>query len=1077
MQLLLHPCISQDDVSDKPRKKQKGIHEEVQIHACINPEGSRVFRLNNKIVSGREVKKKLSRIGVQLGTSTSLILQSAVTELADSTDPLALGAVVAECSGLEAWAKGAANAHAELEAQGDDERRIRQKIDSLRRTSLAARVEATKGENYVQLEAQAEEAAEICYKQIQAVRDAAAHQREITLEMRKDAVESEDSLQHQESEAQQKLAEVCKRHHLDISKDVNASNNSIEAKRLNLARVSIEEELQLFSDQMKSYDAVATAQAREEDAAQRCELALREIELLEQGLREIQMQDSRVEAAKKAQKEVDSLKLQLLEAQDDLKAAEASLQHAQKQLNDSAVEMHQTKSSLRQYEAAMVTDEISDGVDLQLVNLAASRAELQFKERALAKQQELQQHLPSKFSNQTKLPYLDQCFRFKDPSKAVSIYAPALEVLAGRHLNIAVAPSTQQAAQLLDSGSPRGLRIWALDAISSVPNRIEAHRQVAASFLPAGSVIVPMDLLSFDAAHQGAIAKAFASHLIVTSVEIGRQVMEQYGIPSIAVDGTVTSRGRLVGGWLHPEQKLRGRMHSKLRSDLQNSKLNGVRGQLAELDAVETTLKAQVEAKATKAAAEEAVVKWKVAQGEAVAAEKTYIKSLNAVKILSVELNSRQSVAAALGQACSLSDSSAPDHSALLRAQIAQGKNLLESLQHKKAVAEKETTAATAACPPGGIQDENAELQAEYAQLQDERKLQLKEIDHQLFLIDRKVKERQQQRSVAHHEEESRLQKEVAAAAEGLCAVATKKAMLGNQLNSLENILKEMESLAGGINLPIGKDHQPYSSASAIRLDFSDIESMAEEVRTTAAKHASLLIELANLKSLGERSSSVDAVASFRAAESAEREQSLLCAQADTMHGIALKLAEGVQAMNPFAEKLNESVFDTVAAFFKDLTAQLLPGIELQVARVNDDGQGGTIHRNGAQFSYRRRHNGGAQKENWVAGLEALSGGQRTLISLAYLVSAKAVGGPALSYSSSILLADEPDAALDEQNQEQAARLFLMLCTTKDRSSQSTLAQVICISHSPIFQQLCDKVIKLTRNNDNGTTMLAPNSS
>jgi chromosome segregation ATPase len=1074
VQLLLHPCISRQAVSTKSRKKQKGADEVVQIRACINSEGSRVFRLNNKIVSGKEVRKKLGKIGVHLGTSTSLILQSAVTELADSTDPLALAAVIAECSGLEAWAKEAANAHAELEAQGKDELQIRQKIEALKRTSLAARVEASKGEKYGQLEAQAEEAAEVCWKQIDAVRAAAAHQREKIVEMLDSAVESEHCLQNQEAEAQQKLAKVCEQYHLDDSKDMNASNDSIEANRLRLARISIEEELQLVSDQLKSYGTAATAHAREKDVAQRCELVLREIELLEQGLREIQMQSSSLEASKKVQQEVDSLKLQLLEAQHDLKVAEASSQHAQKQLNDFAAEMNQTINNLKQYRDLM-ENKSSDDVDCQLVNLAALRAELQFKESALAKQQQLKLQLPPKYPNGFKLSPLVECFRFKDPSKAASQYAHALEVLAGRHLNIAVAQSTQQAAQLLACGSPRGLRIWALDANSTVPDRIQAYRQVAASFLPAGSVIVPMDLLSFDAAYQGVIAKAFASHVIVSSVETGRQVMEQYGIPSIAVDGTVTSRGRLVGGWVPPVQQHRGLMHSKIRSDLQNANLYGVRDQLTELDSVETTLKAQIEAKAAQAAAEEAVVKFKAAQGEALSAEKSYEKSLNAVEILAAELNSRRTVAAALGQACSRSGSAASsDQIALLRLQIAQGKNLLESLQHDKCVAEKETAAATTACPPGGIQEDNAELQAAYAQLQDELREKLKEIDHQLLILDKNIKMKQQRRIVAHYEEESRLQKELAAAAEGLCAVAIEKATLDKQLTSLDDILKEMGTLEAESNTPINNHHQPSSFVSGTQLDFSDIESMAEEVRSTAAKHASLLAELASLKSLGIRSSSVDAVASLRAAEIAERELSLLRPQADTMHGIALKLAEGVQLMNPSAEQLNESVFDTVAAFFKDLTAQLLPGIELRVTRV--DNQGATIHRNGAQFSYRRR-NGGIQEENWVTGLEALSGGQRTLISLAYLVSAKAVGGPTLSFSSSVLLADEVDAALDSTNQEQAARLLRMLCTKKDISSRSTLAQVICISHSPIFQQLCDKVIKLTRNSEDGTTMLAPNLS
>jgi chromosome segregation ATPase len=1079
--LTLSPCISSNPNSNKPRKKQKDpSSEDVTIHAFINAEGTRVFRLNNRIVTGKEVRNKLGKLGVHLGNSTSLILQSAVTELADSTDPLALGAVIAEASGLSAWAQEAAKAHAELESQEKDAQRISERIDTLQRTSVAARVEATKGEKYGQLEAEAEAAAEVCSKKLGAILAAATRKRDEVVEIHTKTVEQQAVLQQKASQAQQKLARVAEQQQSAVPFENLTDSTNSEAKKLRLARIAIEEEIQVVSDQLKSYAAATaaldTAHAREKDATQACELALREIQLLEQGLSELKSQSSSLEAAAKAQEKVASLKVQLLDAQRELAAEEVALQEAQHQLRQSAAEMEQTNVSLRNYKDLMELDS-SDDIDLQFAELAASKAELQFKERALlAKQQQ-----PPKLPNGIALPTVAQCFSFKDPAKAASIYAPALEVLAGRHLNIAVAQSTQQAAQLLSSGNARGLRIWALDTISYNSDRIQVHRQVAEKF-PVGSVIVPMDLLSFNAVHKGVIAKAFGSHVFVSTVQIGRQVMEQYGIPSIALDGTVTSRGRLAGGWVPREQQLRGPINSKIRLDLDRANLQDIRSQLGELDATEMTLKAQIEAVAARSAAEDAVLKFKKAEIELTSGQKGFSLASKIVKTLEMELRSCQAVAAALGQARSQGGSSlsaAADQAARLRARISQQRALLDSLERDKADAASEIESATAACPPGGSQQDTADLQAAHAQLEE----RLKEIDHQLLQMDRNLRDKQQKRTVQHQEEESRLQQEVAAAAEALRTVAKEKATLGKQREYLENILKEMEVMAKEIDVvPLEQDQQ--SILTILPLDFSELESMVGDVRAAAAQHTSLLAELAALKSnSGSNRSSVDAVTNLRAAEIAERELALLRPHAETMHSVAEALAEGIQQMNPHAEKFNEIVFDTVASFFNDLTAELLPGIEVRVTRAitNDiqDGAAATIHRNGAQFSYRRREGTTAGEGNWVTGLEALSGGQRTLISLAYLAASKTIGGDfsALTSSGSVLLADEVDAALDTTNQECAARLLSMLCSSKHRSKSEKppLAQVICISHSPIFQQICDNIIKLTRNSEDGSTMLASN--
>ena len=70
---------------------------DVTLHACIGADGNRIYHLNGRLITGKELRVQLARLGIHLGTSFSLIRQEAVTELSDATDPLTLAAVVAVC--------------------------------------------------------------------------------------------------------------------------------------------------------------------------------------------------------------------------------------------------------------------------------------------------------------------------------------------------------------------------------------------------------------------------------------------------------------------------------------------------------------------------------------------------------------------------------------------------------------------------------------------------------------------------------------------------------------------------------------------------------------------------------------------------------------------------------------------------------------------------------------------------------------------------------------------------------------------------------------------------------------------
>ena len=87
----------------------------------------------------------------------------------------------------------------------------------------------------------------------------------------------------------------------------------------------------------------------------------------------------------------------------------------------------------------------------------------------------------------------------------------------------------------------------------------------------------------------------------------------------------------------------------------------------------------------------------------------------------------------------------------------------------------------------------------------------------------------------------------------------------------------------------------------------------------------------------------------------------------------------------------------------------------------------------------------------WRAGVDELSGGQRTLLNLSvYLAAAKY--RPSL-----VLLMDEVDAALDEHNTQRVAAMLKEVART---------SQVVAISHHKEFHELADHMVHLSKASD-----------
>lgn len=90
---------------------------------------------------------------------------------------------------------------------------------------------------------------------------------------------------------------------------------------------------------------------------------------------------------------------------------------------------------------------------------------------------------------------------------------------------------------------------------------------------------------------------------------------------------------------------------------------------------------------------------------------------------------------------------------------------------------------------------------------------------------------------------------------------------------------------------------------------------------------------------------------------------------------------------------------------------------------------------------------------SWQANLGQLSGGQRTLVSLAMLLAVARTGS-----ACGLLLLDEIDAALDEVNQARASALLWQLA-----HDSTSACQIMCVTHNVTFQERCDGFVRVTK--------------
>jgi len=154
-------------------------------------------------------------------------------------------------------------------------------------------------------------------------------------------------------------------------------------------------------------------------------------------------------------------------------------------------------------------------------------------------------------------------------------------------------------------------------------------------------------------------------------------------------------------------------------------------------------------------------------------------------------------------------------------------------------------------------------------------------------------------------------------------------------------------------------------------------------------------------------------------------------------------LEEGITKGQAVVDKYNELAFLKINELFKKYFSIMVPNKTAYLCKI-----GGTVTE-GIEIMV--VHNGSTTSDGEgnrpkVSSLSQLSGGEKTMLSLAFLFSL------ASFHKSMFYILDEVDAALDEEKQKLVARLI-----TKMFDKQ----QVIMISHNSAFQNEARQIISI----------------
>ncbi|GJP29992.1 hypothetical protein CLOM_g22019 [Closterium sp. NIES-68] len=156
-------------------------------------------------------------------------------------------------------------------------------------------------------------------------------------------------------------------------------------------------------------------------------------------------------------------------------------------------------------------------------------------------------------------------------------------------------------------------------------------------------------------------------------------------------------------------------------------------------------------------------------------------------------------------------------------------------------------------------------------------------------------------------------------------------------------------------------------------------------------------------------------------------------------------LNDGISRAKSKVVMVNKDTYDRVKSSFQNLCQHLLPNKSVNLIQLGE-----TVE-DGIKIAFSNSQAPDDSAMSWNTNLNQLSGGQRTLLSVALVLAI------AQCSQNFVYLMDEVDAALDEENQSRVGALV--------QSELAKKGQVLCVSHNRAFQAFADSVVQVTMDN------------
>ncbi|GMH37191.1 hypothetical protein BSKO_05064 [Bryopsis sp. KO-2023] len=964
-----------------------------EIRCVLSPDSTRIHHVDGKLKTAKAVKDFLRSKGLFLDGSLSLIQQAQVTKLADKNSPKDIALIIEQTSGLLRWKEETGQASDELV-------KTRKALEDVSRN--VAKMERAVADD--------EETFKELTRLEQIVREVSVKVCELATALILRTHMEKKRATALETEANEVKCEVdrAKEEINNIKNDIKGLESLVEDADVDNTRTTQlkkdiakhEEMMNILKRRFKENDDAAAMVAgggyrleqmgiEKEALEQDLELQNRSIANIEKMIGEARKKGhdmasaERLEALKKG---ISDLETRMADVVREEKQAASGAECARKSLSEATHRLkiiEKGEPSKADFTGPLITIEAKMRADSD--KLRAAQRDLK---DAQSKAQVWSTTLENILGRGSKhMRRLYQCFRLNHPDldggRPAEGLLCALNLIAGSKLGVAVVPTTAAAAELV------------------------------------GSVWLPMDLMTWNEGDRCGILRAFGGYLIASNDTVASTLAQRDGLSSVTLDGKISTKGSLTGGWVPARPNSKNVLSMKRELDVETRKASIL---VKEVRKLEKDLEQQ-----------DASVQHLRDQARQAQGWKTKLdQARQDASRFEVQVRGAESSVARIRATLDKLEKEVDNQKKILKMmKKGEGSACMTAMEteRKAGLYNQDLLKARISELDSAVGDLEAAIdQAEAKQLDINKKNRMREeialheeAVHRLRLELENIKGQEKEQNHQKLELRSKLENlrnQLKSSRSALQCLekqmaALKKASLdcGKRIGTLQQELQLLKDKDGDASHEAENLSEKKMEGGNVDVTDAAVKRLRNELKASEGEKASMKIKHIPESAQVIYKQRKDAIETFQQRARSLREASDV-------------LEAGIGETKRQVLETNERVFQTVNTLFLELCSKLMPQMVFSLQLVSADLLDGVV------IAFRKQND-----REWNSRLEQLSGGQRTLISLALLMAAAKSGGQ--------------------------TNTFLM---DEDLSMRGGF-QIVCVSHNIAFQKLCDMLIQVTKSN------------